>query len=256
MNIFKILSNGEGRIKEPNISAFLGYLFDPSEDHGLGFLFIEEFLSKLGQDFENHRGKYDYEIIYEQGFTDKKKDKVDIFILCKERGKKQGEFIWKDSFDKEVKEVKKVFLIENKIKDSSTTKGQLKSQYDSVCKNLQKWGIAKEDIYMIYLTPEGDKSKKEFKDTDIEDNHKFHIFWKSDENMMTISKLLEDIIQKDELLKIDPIHQEVKLLIKSFVQFVKTDFKSREEEKKERRNDGEYTKNEHKKMKDNKVRQV
>ena len=35
MNIFKILSSGDGSIKEPSISAFLGYLLDPRQEHGL-----------------------------------------------------------------------------------------------------------------------------------------------------------------------------------------------------------------------------
>jgi hypothetical protein len=44
MNIFKILAQGDGTINEPNVSAFLGYLLDPNEDHGLGSKFLERFL--------------------------------------------------------------------------------------------------------------------------------------------------------------------------------------------------------------------
>lgn len=33
MNIFKILASGHGSISETNISAFLGYLLNPNEDH-------------------------------------------------------------------------------------------------------------------------------------------------------------------------------------------------------------------------------
>ena len=40
MNIFKILASGNGTIKEPSVSAFLGYLLNPKEDHGLGDAFL------------------------------------------------------------------------------------------------------------------------------------------------------------------------------------------------------------------------
>lgn len=44
MNIFKVLSSGDGAIKEPNLSAFLAYLLNPKEDHGLGASFLEKVL--------------------------------------------------------------------------------------------------------------------------------------------------------------------------------------------------------------------
>ena len=44
MNIFKILSSGDGTIKEPNLSAFLAYLLNPKADHGLGSSFLQKVL--------------------------------------------------------------------------------------------------------------------------------------------------------------------------------------------------------------------
>ena len=46
MNIFKILASGDGTINEPNVSAFLGYLLNPKEDHGLR----DEFLKRVIRD--------------------------------------------------------------------------------------------------------------------------------------------------------------------------------------------------------------
>lgn len=43
MNIFKILASGHGNISETNISAYLGYLLNPNEDHGLK----DEFLKRV-----------------------------------------------------------------------------------------------------------------------------------------------------------------------------------------------------------------
>ena len=42
MNIFKTLASGSGSINEPNVSAFLGYLLNPKEDHGLGDAFLKK----------------------------------------------------------------------------------------------------------------------------------------------------------------------------------------------------------------------
>lgn len=42
MNIFRILSSNDGSINEPNVSSFLAYLLDPSEDHGISNLFLLE----------------------------------------------------------------------------------------------------------------------------------------------------------------------------------------------------------------------
>jgi len=47
MNIFKILASGHGNVSETNVSAFLGYLLNPNEDHGLKDEFFKEFLYLL-----------------------------------------------------------------------------------------------------------------------------------------------------------------------------------------------------------------
>ncbi len=49
MNIFKILSSGDGSIKEPNVSAFLGYLLDPNKEHGLKDYLLKIVLKKLNE---------------------------------------------------------------------------------------------------------------------------------------------------------------------------------------------------------------
>ena len=47
MNIFKALCNGNGSINEENITSFLGYLLNPSEDHDMKDEFIKRFLEKI-----------------------------------------------------------------------------------------------------------------------------------------------------------------------------------------------------------------
>lgn len=99
MNIFRVLAQGDGTINEPNVSAFLGYLLNPTEDHGLDSLFLEEFLKQhyqfckkfrktsnrqgqklkdknnpdpyswLNDDFRT-TGKYEVKVFFEQAFKD------------------------------------------------------------------------------------------------------------------------------------------------------------------------------------------
>lgn len=134
MNIFKVLANGDGRINEPNVSAFLGYLLDPYQDHGLGYEFLDRFLNKVISDFETR--EYEYEILLEQAFkeiekenTDNaatavpnlngrgKKSIIDIVILCFERNDNntQESKIHKIlGTPKGINNLKHIFLIENK----------------------------------------------------------------------------------------------------------------------------------------------
>lgn len=44
MNIFSVLSMGKSRLHETSMSAMLGYLLDPYQDHGLGNKFLVGFL--------------------------------------------------------------------------------------------------------------------------------------------------------------------------------------------------------------------
>ena len=47
MNIFTVLSLGNGRLHEANMSAMLGYLLDTSNDHGLGDSIVRKLLTSI-----------------------------------------------------------------------------------------------------------------------------------------------------------------------------------------------------------------
>lgn len=156
MNIFRILAQGDGSINEPNVSAFLGYLLDPNEDHGLGSKFLEQFL-QLHYNYEkfickdennkekeividnkknlawlvnnndegevidlSKNGDYEIKVFFEQAFAGEKgKQIVDIMLIVHEMpkgGKKEQYF---KSYIKNEKELKHIFLIEVKISDSA-----------------------------------------------------------------------------------------------------------------------------------------
>lgn len=239
MNIFKILANGDGTLNEANISAFLGYLLNPYQGHGLGFEFLTRFLELLEiEDF--NPSKFEYGVYFEQAFRGDERSKkiVDIVILCFEnsQGDKKESFV--ANVLKTQKKLKYIFLIENKINKASLKKAQLEEQYNSTKKEL---GIDDNKIYSIYITPEKESFKDEFES--YLSNNKFHFYWNSmdSENETTIFFLLKSILENESNGDIESISEYTKQTINSFAHFIKNGFKSEEEEKRERKNDGEYT---------------
>lgn len=69
MNIFKVLSSGDGSINEPNVSAFLGYLLNPNADHGLNDRFLKSIILELVK-------AYPQTSLYHLIDTDIKKEKI------------------------------------------------------------------------------------------------------------------------------------------------------------------------------------
>lgn len=159
MNIFRILAQGDGSINEPNVSAFLGYLLDPNEDHGLGSIFLERFLQLHYNYFEkfcfedkdnegvkieleinnkpyltwlvdkeedgavidlSKNGDYEVKVFFEQAFSGVNgKQIVDIMLIVHEMPKGEKKEQYFKNYVKNDKKLKHVFLIEVKISDSA-----------------------------------------------------------------------------------------------------------------------------------------
>lgn len=224
MNIFKILSSNDGTIKEPNISSFLAYLLDPNEDHGFSDLLLksiikdfvlsnDSYFSKLNKD---KLSDYRIEINPEyQVFLDKKRRDIDIVI---EIYNKANELLY-------------TLCIENKITDNSINKGdnQLQDEFEGLKIKYQEDELDAE-IYFIFLTlEESKKSEEEFNAFKYE--RKIHLFWKGENS---IQKKILSILELERSGEIDPIPEDSMFLLKSFLAFIKTNFKSSAEEKNEK----------------------
>lgn len=223
MNIFKILSSYDGSIKEPNISSFLAYLLDLNEDHGLSDLLLKSIVldfQEINKDFFSKISKFDlnqYDIRinpeYSVFLENKRRRDIDIVI---------------EFYDVDKTEPIYTLCIENKITDSSIQKNtnQLKDELEGLQKEYaeNKW---KTEIYFCFLTLEkSEKAEAEYNSFKYE--KKIHLFWKGEKS---IQKKILDILEKDRFGDIDPITEDSKFLIKSFLAFIKTDFKSTTEEK-------------------------
>ncbi len=128
MNIFKILANGGGSISETNVSSFLGYLLDPSEDHALGYEFIKRFLACfIAEDEFSDKEFYsaDYQIFYEQAFKEEGKSAniVDLVIVSYTTDLGVGKRRLVHNFIRNTKNINRIYLIENEqgIADSKST---------------------------------------------------------------------------------------------------------------------------------------
>ena len=75
MNIFKILASGDGKVYEPSVSAFLGYLLDPNKEHGLKDYLLKAVFEKLRKDNDISSLIINENIV---NLTDNPKYKVDV----------------------------------------------------------------------------------------------------------------------------------------------------------------------------------
>lgn len=241
MNLFKILANGHGSVNETNVSAFLGYLLDPNADHGLGYEFLNLFLNEsiVDEDRLKELYQYDYQVFFEQKFKEANQDKsetIDICLLCyetKDNGKSMSVMT---DFISNNKEIKKVFLIENKIK-GKPTKNQLSKQFLAFKEQFLtlKPNFEIDNIHSIYITPETTSFNNEFENNTDEITNKTHLHWNNnDDENNSIKNLLQQILIDEANFRIDPLNQYAKHTIKAFIQFINSGFKSVKQEKSDR----------------------
>jgi len=237
MNIFRILSSNDGSINEPNVSSFLAYLLDPNEDHGLSSLLLQEILNDIIE-IDN---KFFSKIQYNNRVTDLSKysgysiniiPELSVNLEKKGKRKRRDIDIIIEIIDNKTNELIYSICLENKITDSSINKND--SQLEDELLGLENYYSESEqnpEIYIIYLTPApSNPSRDSFEKLDY--NKKYHLFWDNDKNSI-FNKLIR-IFNNERDGLIDPINNQSSYLIKSFLSFIKTNFKSYIEERKEK----------------------
>lgn len=250
MNIFKILSSNDGSINEPNVSSFLAYLLDPTENHGLGSTFVESFLSPI---ILNNKEQYS-ELIYEDRVRDlSKNSRFDVRV--------QAEVKVVSSDDGEKKKTRDIdivielfeqaslhtlptfsFCVENKIKDGAIVKGDnqlyeeiigLKNSYVDPLSN-----VSQPLLSFIFLTPAKTKRATAEFDELVHTLHDeswtlpcLHMVWEEDREPLSVVSLLIHLLEQEDKGKIDPIYEYTKHTIKSFISFIYSGFQSYKDEK-------------------------
>jgi hypothetical protein len=251
VNIFKILSSNDGKVYEPSVTAFLAYLLNPQEDHGMGSLFLQELINSCDKNFFKELCAKNGEIVDFSGNTsffaeilpeytvpnpdggessNRGKNKRDIDILIElSKNKNNSEHLYS-------------ICLENKIQTSSasTHDTQLDDEYRFLEKYYEQQSNEHQPkIYFIYLTPlsanlkEADRVDCIFKNLEVPDSDKFHLYWISHNDKPCIFNMLQNILEKNIKGQIDPINEQATFLIRSFMAFIKSGFKSYIEESKE-----------------------
>src|SRR5690606_6793083 len=122
--------------------------------------------------------------------------------------------------------------LENKITDNSIIKddSQLEDELKGI-RNYYSESSFSPEIYIIYLTP-SPSGVSSYSFEKLEYDKKYHLFWDNHENSV-FNKLIK-IFNNERDGLIDPINNQSSYLIKSFLSFIKTNFKSYIEERKEK----------------------
>ncbi len=237
MNIFRILSSNDGSINEPNVSSFLAYLLDPGEDHGISGLLLQEILNDITGANKNFLSK----IQYNNRITDLSKYSgytiniiPELSVNLEKRGKRRRRDIdiIIEIIDNKTNEIIYSICLENKITDSSIIRDDL--QLEDELKGLHNYYLESDlspEIYFVYLTP-SPSVVSSYSFEKLNYDKKYHLYWDNDENSV-FNKLLKIFNNEKEGL-IDPINNQSSYLIKSFLSFIKTQFKSYIEEKREK----------------------
>jgi hypothetical protein len=201
MNIFEVLNQGNSRLHEPSISAMLGYLLDTRRDHGLGDTFFREFLSLLNEEINDkrfneylNRSFIDTDVLLEEPYELNGLSKyIDIQISI----------LNKDNLDENQEDFR--IIIENKVKDSSASEGQLSSYYQAIIEDEN----AIDNLAIVYLTPFSKRQslKNEFQSLDLKSSKhiKSWLQWNNHEN--GIIKILKKILKKESVGEISPINE-------------------------------------------------
>ena len=224
MNIFKILSRGHGRINETNVTSFLGFLIDPYAEHGMGKLFLSEFLKKTNTEGKlkglYSNGELSKELLNKYNIHVELESQLDKKIKDKEDKKSQSRIDIYVEFNAIPPNDKSYVMgIEVKINETAINDDQL-SKYANNLKDININNTFTE-CHLVYLTVDktSNASTTATESTkSINDVTTKHIDWDD------ITEILEKIINADNQAKIDPLHYNTKLTIQAFNQFISSNF--------------------------------
>ena len=205
MNLFDILSAGKRDLNEENVSSFLAWILDPKQSHGCGSLFLNRLLNIVDKDkYQPWLSKIlNVDVLLEEEVETNSGSKrfIDIVIIISCTDKKSI-----------------IFAIENKIREGVYDKLQLKEEYEGLIKN---YGDA--DISLLYLTP--NKSV-----TLLPNDFKIYsLNWSDFSNetkYSTIVGMFCNILKDDSVAKINPLSNELKFVLKSFIVFAEKGFRA------------------------------
>lgn len=151
MNLLSVLNSGKNSLKEEHFSALLGYLLSPFHEHGLGAVFLEDFVSSVGE----HLNSAELARLAGQVRSCKSEIELKLEYQC---SKTLGGFQFIDI----VAKLPGWYLcIENKINFRSTRQGQIHDQYAGMRADLDSdRDLQGSHILSVFLVPPSIQGKK------------------------------------------------------------------------------------------------
>ena len=236
MNIFKALSEGNGRISETNVTSFISYLLDSTNELKNSFfvLFAHLIDSEIIEDRVCDLLSINQKSIREQILYFSSKYIVSSepeYLIQKTDGTKQIPDILLRISSKATGEDIVFLIIENKINKTAIKKGQLERQVEYF-KTTDDYDESK-PVYSVLITPDEDVFEKLY-ETAIEKNAStIWLKWiNHDENDKSIEAILRKLIKHEQNAEIEPIDPNTQFIIKSFVDYIATEFSQKENGKK------------------------
>ena len=252
MNIFKVLSEGDGRLPEPNISAFLAYILDPGNAHGIGSSFLERFMRPLvlknNECFKKDlfwnnkvadlstKSVFTIEVATEKIVHANASNDRHIDILLE---------IYKEEKIGEYERIKKrlyAICIENKIREAFS-EHQLSEEIVGLNK-LYEQEKDKDNIpqlCLVFITKNDSENSKEIYRKYLQEKPKGinviseHMIWDraNDEKMLanSISCQISEVLKLEAEGGLEPIHDYTKYTLKSFLNFISSNFKTYNQER-------------------------
>lgn len=204
MNIFKALSAGNGKISETNVTSFMSYLLDSSNELNNSFFLL--FLNLIDTHLESDKLcdllNLNQKLIRNQILSFSKKYTVTAepeYSITDDKGRKQIPDILLRVTSKQNEEDLAYLIIENKVNKGALKKGQIEKQLDYFL-HSEDFDLEK-PIYSVLIT------------TDEKDS---------------VEDTLRKLIKHEQNAEIEPIDPNTQFIFKSFIDYISTELSYKE----------------------------
>jgi hypothetical protein len=228
MNIFKSLSQGNGKISETNITSFLSYLLNSTNELNNSFLLLffelidrnlptAKMLHLLHLNQPTLRDRIlefskKYAVMAEPEYpVCNRKQIIDIFLKVISKGEEDVAYV----------------LVENKIKKEANKPTQALKQYE----HFKKSEDFNKDVpvFSIVLTTDSERFSDMHANAVSGNENAAWLKWTNHkETDNSVEAVLRKLIRHEHEAEIQPINPNTQFIIKSFVDYLMTDFAYRE----------------------------
>lgn len=236
MNIFKALSEGNGRISETNITSFMSYLLDSTNELKNSFFILFAHLidsqidaGRICKLLEINQKSIREQILrFSESYTVSSEPE---YAIKSSDGSKQIPDILLRINSKQTEEDIAFVIIENKINKSALKKEQIEKQYDYF--SMTEEYDEDKPVYSILISPDEKVFKKIYKPAIDKNILTVWLKWLNhSDNEISIEAILRKLIKHEHNAEIEPIDPNTQFIIKSFVDYLATEFAQRKNSKK------------------------